>query len=516
MVCTNVPFWLGLGLILQSEYVASYNYGIGNVPRRSNNDLNPSTKHVAGVGFFPSALNHGPRCNPLTTNAVARSRHARLAPRPTTSLHLGLSNLAPLQAVLHNDHSFCLTGILLLSAFGISLERRTVIGKALSAPLATMALALIIANIGVMPFGSPIYSAINRYLVPLAVPMLLFDSDLRRVVRDTGSLLLAFSVGAAATVIGTLVAFPLIPLQSLGSNTGWRVACALAARHIGGAINFVAVAETLKIPASAVSAAIAADNVVVALYFGFLFGTSEAGPGAGDDASALSSSAGDALVPQVDIGVEGEYDVSVSSLPAAGADAEMADEKVVATSENAISLPTLGVAISTASALVTAGGVLTKAILPAGTSALPLTSVLTVFGATVFPKFFTRIRAAGTALGILFIQMFFAASGVSGSIALVLQQAPTLFAFSALQITIHFAVLMAAGRWIFGLPKNELYLASNANVGGPTTAAAMAQAKSWDRLVLPALLVGILGYSSATAIALGLGPILLRMPLLGQ
>jgi uncharacterized membrane protein len=518
MVCTNVPFWLGLGLILQSRYVESFSgnkYGRESILRHSNIDINPSTKHGAGVGFFPSALNHGPRHSPLTTNTPARSRQVRFSPRPTTSLHLGMPNLAPLQAVLHSDPSFCLTGILLLSAFGISLERRTVVGKALSAPLATMALALIIANIGVMPFGSPIYSAINRYLVPLAVPMLLYDSDLRRVVRDTGSLLLAFSVGTAATVIGTLVAFPLIPLQSLGSNTGWRVACALAARHIGGAINFVAVAETLKIPASAVSAAIAADNVVVALYFGFLFGISEAGPGA--DASALSSSAGDAAVPQVDIGVEGEYDVSVSSLPAAGADAEMADEKAVAPpSENAISLPTLGVAISTASALVTFGGILTKAILPAGTSALPLTSVLTVFGATVFPKFFTRIRAAGTALGILFIQMFFAASGVSGSIALVLQQAPTLFAFSALQIGVHFTVLMTAGRWIFGLPKNELYLASNANVGGPTTAAAMAQAKSWDRLVLPALLIGILGYSSATAIALGLGPILLRMPLLGQ
>lgn len=429
-------------------------------------------------------------------------------------MHLVMPNLSSLQAVLHSDPSFCLTGILLLSAFGISLERRTVIGKALSAPLATMALALIIANIGVMPFGSPIYSVINRYLVPLAVPMLLYDSDLRRVVRDTGSLLLAFSVGAAATVVGTLVAFPLIPLQSLGINTGWRVACALAARHIGGAINFVAVAETLKIPASAVSAAIAADNVVVALYFGFLFGISEAGPIG--DASALSSGAGDAVAPQVDIGVEGEYDVSVSSLRAVDTDAEKADGKVVAPSENAISLPTLGIAISTASALVTAGGILTKAILPAGTSSLPLTSVLTVFGATVFPKFFTRIRAAGTALGIVFIQMFFAASGVSGSIAMVLQQAPTLFAFSALQISVHFAVLMAVGRGVFGLPPRELYLASNANVGGPTTAAAMAQAKSWDRLVLPALLVGILGYSSATAIALALGPVLLRMPLLGQ
>jgi uncharacterized membrane protein len=304
---------------------------------------------------------------------------------------------------------------------------------------------------------------------------------------------------------------------------------------VGGAINFVAVAETLKIPASAVSAAIAADNVVVALYFGFLFGISEAGPG---DASSLSSSAGDSIVPQVDmsvegesvnlgtavstasglagesavpqidIGVEGEYDVS--SLPMD------ADEKARTASENAISLPTLGIAISTASGLVTVGSMLTRALLPAGTSALPLTSILTVAGATVFPKFFTRIRASGTALGILCIQMFFAASGVSGSIALVLQQAPTLFAFSALQITVHFLVLMAVGKGIFRLPTRELCLASNANIGGPTTAAAMAQAKEWKQLVLPALLVGIVGYSTATLIALALGPVLLRLPILGQ
>jgi hypothetical protein len=41
----------------------------------------------------------------------------------------------------------------------------------------------------------------------------------------------------------------------------------------------------------------------------------------------------------------------------------------------------------------------------------------------------------------------------------------------------------------------------------------MAQAKEWKRLVLPALLIGILGYATATAIALALGPILLRMPI---
>jgi uncharacterized membrane protein len=96
---------------------------------------------------------------------------------------------------------------------------------------------------------------VNRFLVPLAVPLLLFDSDLKRVINDTGTLLLAFGVGAVATVVGTIVAFPLIPLLSLGPDVGWRVACALAARHIGGAINFVAVAETLNIGGNAVAAA---------------------------------------------------------------------------------------------------------------------------------------------------------------------------------------------------------------------------------------------------------------------
>lgn len=69
------------------------------------------------------------------------------------------------------------------------------------------------------------------------------------------------------------------------------------------------------------------------------------------------------------------------------------------------------------------------------------------------------------------------------------------------------------GRGIFRLKPRELYLASNANVGGPTTAAAMATAKGWKRLILPALLVGILGYASATPIALLLGQYLKRIPI---
>uniref|UniRef100_A0A6U6CH16 DUF819 domain-containing protein n=1 Tax=Odontella aurita TaxID=265563 RepID=A0A6U6CH16_9STRA len=389
------------------------------------------------------------------------------------------THITSARAALHVDPSFVLSSILLLSVFGISLERRTTLGKALSAPLATMALALIVANFGLVPFSSPIYSMINQHLVPLAVPLLLFDSDLRRVISDTGSLLLAFVIGAISTMIGTVVAFPLIPLKALGSDEGWRVASALAARHIGGAINFVAVADTLSISGSVVSAAIAADNVVVALYFAFLF--------------YLAKS--DEVLDTDQLHVE------------------EGENKAAAIREetNSITMASLGTSITVASCLVTLGKILTNVLLPRGTSPLPLTSVLTVAAATTFPGFFSCLRETGSTIGILFMQMFFAASGAAGSIALVLKTAPSLFIFSALQIAVHFVSLVSLGKYVFRLDEKELYLASNANVGGPTTAAAMAQAKNWQRLVLPALLIGILGYATATPIALVLGPHLLRL-----
>ena len=438
----------------------------------------------------------------------APKRHTPTSTTTTTSTTTART-MIPLLSTWHADPSYCLTAVLLVSTFGIALEQRTMIGKALSAPLVTMAVALILANIGLLPFTSPIYTIMNQYAVSLAVPMLLYDSNLRRVVSDTGSVLVAFCIGAVATVIGTLIAFPLLPMKSLGIHQGYKVACALCARHIGGAINFVAVAETLQIPGTIVSAAIAADNVVVALYFALLFALAKADPftATKDNVNTASST-----IPASTI--ESELDYSFVDATPTDRNNTTSMVTVIEPNRNEISLPTISLSLAVASSLVTIGKMATKLLLPPGTSALPLTSTITVLAATLFPKFFAKIRTAGTAIGILFIQMFFAASGASGSIALVFQQAPSLFVFSILQILIHFMVLITVGRGIFKLPLNELYLASNANVGGPTTAAAMAQAKNWTRLVLPALLVGILGYATATGIALALGPILVRLPLL--
>lgn len=160
-------------------------------------------------------------------------------------------------------------------------------------------------------------------------------------------------------------------------------------------------------------------------------------------------------------------------------------------------------------ALCWTGGLLTKLLLPANTSMLPMVSMLTVGCSTAFPRFFRRLSSVGNIMGVLMIQMFFVASGAAGSLIDVLRNAPVLFAFSSLQILLHYLLLVGVGGGLLKLRGRELYIASNANVGGPTTAAAMAKGKGWEDLVMPGLLVGIAGYACGTVlgIALGLGPL---------
>mmetsp|Transcript_12440 Transcript_12440/g.17891 ORF Transcript_12440/g.17891 Transcript_12440/m.17891 type:complete len:498 (-) Transcript_12440:1117-2610(-) len=381
------------------------------------------------------------------------------------------------QIFLQNEPTYVLAAIVAIANFGIVLEEKTQVGKALSAALSTMFLSMLCANLGIIPYTSPIYSMVNKNLVPLAVSLLLFDSDLRRVIRDTGSLIAAFFVGAFSTLVGTLVSFPLIPMKAIGSE-GWKVASALTARHIGGGINFIAVAETLGISASNVSAALAADNVVVALYFAFLFTVSKEGEE--DDEDNPSP-------------------VKFSGSPSTDVDG------------TTITLSSLGNSLAIASFLLFVSTLFTSCFLPKGTSTLPVVSLFTVASATAFPTFFAPLSHTGTAIGVIFVQMFFAASGAAGSIVAVISKAPSMLLFSATQIFVHYVTLMGLGKYVLGLKDRELYIASNANVGGPTTAAAMANGKKWPRLILPGLLVGILGYAIATPLALALGKyVLLR------
>ena len=117
---------------------------------------------------------------------------------------------------------------------------------------------------------------------------------------------------------------------------------------------------------------------------------------------------------------------------------------------------------------------------------------LTMLLATIKPEFMGNIGGAQE-IGTFLIHIFFAVIGVPASIYLIVTQAPLLLVFCAIIVGMNMIVSFVFGK-IFKFNLEEICIASNANIGGPTTAAALAIAKGWQAMVVPALLVGTLGY----------------------
>ena len=89
------------------------------------------------------------------------------------------------------------TALLAAAALGLWSEKRTRIGSTLSAAVVSTLAGLAASSLRVLPAdAAPAYGVVMDYLLPLAVPLLLFNADLRRIIKSTGTLLLAFLLGS--------------------------------------------------------------------------------------------------------------------------------------------------------------------------------------------------------------------------------------------------------------------------------------------------------------------------------
>lgn len=148
---------------------------------------------------------------------------------------------------IRQDPWYVWTILSLASTVGI-LGERTNLGATLSSPLTTTLLTMLLCNIGLLvsyfvcfrlypdnphclqPSTSPVYNIVLKTLVPLAIPLLLLDADMNKCINRTGSLLKAFLIGTMGTVVGTVVAYMLVPMKGLPGASS--IAAALCARHV--------------------------------------------------------------------------------------------------------------------------------------------------------------------------------------------------------------------------------------------------------------------------------------------
>ncbi len=369
------------------------------------------------------------------------------------------------------ENHWALWAILFFAAwFGLWAEK-TKWGARISAVVISILATFILSNLSIIPTDAPAYDIVWSYIVPLAIPLLLFKADLRKIIKEAGPTLIAFTFGAIGTVLGTLLSFSIV---SLGDE-GWKLAGIFCSTYIGGSMNYVATAAALQLKSGELlSAGIAADNLVMTFYFILLF-----------------------AIPSIKI-----LNKIFKNDSAEIQNENISSPKTENKNDDKVSLMDLAKSLTLAFSICALGFGLADLSGINGIAILIITA-LVVAAATIFPNQLSKINGADK-IGILLMQVFFAAIGASANIGVVLKVGPVLFLFAAIILLTHLVFLMTAGK-IFKLNLPEILIASNANMGGPTTAAAMAAAKKWDALVIPAILCGTLGYAFATFIGAAVG-----------
>ncbi|MFS0902761.1 DUF819 domain-containing protein [Priestia aryabhattai] len=398
--------------------------------------------------------------------------------------------------IIQADDTWALWGILAIwASISIFLEQKYKWASFLSGAIIALAGALILSNLKIIPTESPVYDAVWAYLVPLAIPLLLFQVNMKELFQESRKLLFIFLICAVGTVIGSTVGFLLLKdyIPELA-----KIAAAIGASYVGGGVNFATVTAKFEPSSQMVSATVVADNMVMALLFAvYMFIPSM---------KFFRKHFKTPHIQEVEAGQNGESDRHTLA------------EKYWAKKE--ISLKDVAASIGTSFFLVVVSFKLAGwfgTIIPTGANVsifqtllhtilsekYLLLSTLTFLVIYLFPSYFKNISGSQE-IGTYFIYIFFVVIGVPASIPLIVEKAPLLILFVFIVGMSNLIVGLLLGK-VFKIDLEHILLASNATVGGPTTASAMAIAKGWGSLIGPILVVGTLGYIIGNYIGFALG-----------
>ncbi len=405
------------------------------------------------------------------------------------------------ESLIAADDTWGLLAIMAIGVFlAIRLEQKYAWASKVSGCIIALITAMVLANLGIIPTSCPLYDdVVWGYIVPLGIPMLLLGCDLKKIWAETGRMLVIFLAGSAGTVLGAYIAY--FVLRAPYGNDGdlARAVTMMTGTYTGGSVNLAAMASQYAAGQDVTAAAIVADNLTMALYF-----------------FALIFFAGSSWFrkrfshPLID----------KNESAAAGA----GEQKTLAAafwSRKDISLRDIAMNIAYAASVVWVSRLIAGVFADLEASGLLMNFVVKFFGsqyvwittisvavATLMSETVKEIHGSQE-IGTYCIYMFLFVIGVPANIYTVITKSPLMLVLTVIMVLMNMLFCFGAAKLLkFNL--EDAIIASNANIGGPTTAAGMAIAQGWVDLVGPAMLIGTFGYvignylGTVVAVSLGL------------
>lgn len=367
------------------------------------------------------------------------------------------------------------------------LNRHTFL-RHLGTTLLVILFTAIVANLGVIPSaseGSDLYGGIFTYVAPICIFFLLLGVNLGQLKTAGLPMLLMFVIGSVATAIGALVAVQIIGGASALGTDHRALAGMMTGTYTGGSINFNAIALHYNMveKGNLYAGTVAVDNILTAIWM----------------ITTL-------LLPKL---LQNWFPRQTKL-----ADHQMTQEEIAAIESEAETIDplhlglllalgtgTLWVSNLTASWLTSQLGINIPAIIILTTVALIMAQLPAV----------QKIRGAKL-LGLFCVYLFLAVIGAFCELAALGQigaLAGVILLFTTIIVVVHGLIIFALGGWL----KQDWALtsiASQANIGGPSSAMALAKSLGRTDLILPAILVGTLGSGLGTYLGFFVAEVLLN------
>ncbi len=338
---------------------------------------------------------------------------------------------------------------------------------------------LVLSNLHILPFSSPVYKTLSGILVPLAIPMLLFRSNLRKIYEESGKVFIAFNLTAISSIVAALIYAPVLRKWGMQEVPGF--AAMYAAGSIGGTVNIIAMGGTFEVSEELVSATTMLGNFTLGIV---LF--------------VLAFAAGSRTYrryfkhPHID-----EREAAILADP----EAAKKPFSAVFWKDKGISLLDVLKTFTTAFVILALSRLIANFVVSLkppfvikqlfGSIWLVMTT-LSVLGATFLPKWFSSLKF-GEEFGLILMSLWFVSVGTSANVYRLGQYgAFVLFAF-VVTLTCHMVLSFLLGK-IFHLNLEDICCSIAANIGGPSTAASLAISQGWSNLIAPIILCALYGY----------------------